>query len=61
MTKNVMSYADVKLTGYLLENKYPQSFRLVRYYDKEEDLESTFLMDETYISTLDIINLYKKR
>lgn len=55
-----MSYADVKLTGYLLENKYPQSFRLVRYYDKEEDLESTFLMDETYISTLDITNLYKK-
>ena len=29
--------------GYLSEKKYPASFRLVRYYDEEDDREFTFL------------------
>ena len=38
-----MTDAEVKLTGYLSEKKYPESFRLVRYYDEEDDREFTFL------------------
>ena len=35
MPKNVLTDAEVKLTGYLSEKKYPESFRLIRYYDEE--------------------------
>ena len=43
MPKNVLTDAEVKLTGYLSEKKYPESFRLIRYYDEEEEREFTFL------------------
>ena len=43
MPKNVLTDAEVKLTGYLSEKKYPESFRLIRYYDEEDDREFTFL------------------
>ena len=36
MPKHVLTDVDVKLTGYLSEKKYPESFRLIRYYDDEE-------------------------
>jgi len=62
MPKHVLTDADVKLTGYLSEKKYPESFRLIRYYNEEYDREFTFLTNTTHISALDIIaNLYKKR
>ena len=43
VSKNITTDAEVKLTGYLSEKKYPESFRLVRYYDEEDDREFTFL------------------
>lgn len=42
LSKNIMTDAEVKLTGYLSEMKYPESFRLVRYYDEEGNREFTF-------------------
>ncbi|MBM6858891.1 IS4 family transposase, partial [Mediterranea massiliensis] len=42
MPKNITTDAEVKLTGYLSGKKYPESFRLVRYYDEEDDRELTF-------------------
>ena len=42
MPKYVLTDAEVKLTGYLSEKKYPESFRLIRYYDEEGDREFTF-------------------
>ena len=59
--KNIMTDAEVKLTGYLSEKKYPESFRLVRYYDEEDDREFTFLTNAKQLSALDVANLYKKR
>ncbi len=61
MPKNIMTDAEVKLTGYLSEKKYPESFRLVRYYDEEDDREFTFLTNAKQLSALDVANLYKKR
>jgi len=61
MHKHVQTDAEVKLTGCLSEKKYPESFRLIRYYDEEDDREFTFLTNATHISTFDIANLYKKR
>ena len=50
MPKNVLTDAEVKLTGYLSEKKYPESFRLIRYYDEEDDREFTFLTNAKQLS-----------
>ena len=42
LPKNILSDEDVKLTGYLSEKKYPEPFRLIRYYDEEDDRELLF-------------------
>ena len=61
MPKNVLTDAEVKLTGYLSEKKYPEPFRLIRYYDEEDDREFTFLTNAKQLSALDVANLYQKR
>ncbi len=61
MPKNVLTDAEVKLTGYLSEKKYPEAFRLIRYYDEENDREFIFLTNAKQLSALDVANLYKKR
>lgn len=61
MPKNILSDAEVKLIGYASEKKYPESFRLIRFYDEEDKREFTFLTNARHISALDVANLYKKR
>lgn len=61
MSKNVLTDAEVKLMGYISEKKYHEAFRLIHYYDEEDEREFTFLTSATHISALDIANLYKKR
>ena len=61
MPKNIMTDAEVKLTGYLSEKKYPESFRLIRYHDQEDNRKFTFLTNAKQLSALDVANLYKKR
>ena len=51
----------MKLSGYTSEKKYPESFRIIRCYDEEDDREFTFLTNAKHISVLDVANLYKKR
>lgn len=58
MPKYILTYAEVKLAGYLSERKYPESFRLIRCYDEEGNREFIFLTKETHISALDVGNLY---
>ena len=61
MPKNVLIDAEVTLTDYLSEKKYPESFRLIRYYDEEDDREFVFLTNAKHLSALNVANLYKKR
>ena len=61
MPKNVLTDAEVKLTGYMSEKNYPESFRLVRYYDEEEEREFTFLTNAKHLTALNVAELYKKR
>ena len=42
MLKNILSDAEVKLIGYTSEKKYPESFRIIRFYDEEDEREFTF-------------------
>ena len=61
MPKNVLTDAEVRLTGYLSEKKFPESFRLVIYYDEEEEREFTFLTNAKHLTALEVAELYKKR
>lgn len=61
MPKNILTDAEVKLTGYLSEKKYPETFRLIRFYDEEDDREFTFLTNAKHITANDVANLYKKK
>jgi len=61
MPKDVLTDAEVKLIGYLSVKKYPKSFRLIRYYDEEDDCEFIFLTNAKQISALGVANLYKKK
>ena len=61
MPKNILSDAEVRLVGYASEKKYPETFRLVRFYDEDDKREFTFLTNAKHISALDVANLYKKR
>ena len=61
MPENILTDAEVKLTGYLSEKKYPETFRLIRFYDEEDDREFTFLTNAKHITANDVANLYKKR
>jgi len=61
MPKNILTDAEVKLTGYLSEKKYPDSFRLIRFYDEEDEREFTFLTNAKHITAIDVAELYKKR
>ncbi len=61
MPKNILKDAEVKLTGYLSEKKYPESFRLIRFYDEEEDREFTFLTNAKHLSAQEVADLYQKR
>lgn len=51
----------VKLTGYRSEKKYPESLRLVKYYDEEENRDFTFLTNAKHLTALEVAELYKKR
>ena len=61
MSNYVQTDDEVKLRGNLSGKKYPEPFRLICYYDEEDNCEFTFLTKATHISVLDIDNLYKKR
>lgn len=59
--KNILKDSEVKLTIYLFEKKYPESFRLIRFYDEEEDREFAFLTNAKYLSAQEVADLYQKR
>ena len=61
MPKNIMTDAEVKLTGYLSEKKYPESLRLVRYYDEEDNREFTFLTNTEQETHCDIADTFIRK
>jgi IS4 transposase len=61
MPKNILTDTEVKLTGYLSEKKYPDSFRPIRFYDEEDEREFTFQTNAKHITAIDVAELYKKR
>lgn len=61
MPENVLSDAEIELTGYYPSKHYPKRLRLVRYHDLEQNRDFMFLTNATSLTSLQIANLYKNR
>ena len=61
MPENVLSDAEIELTGYYPSKHYPKRLRLVRYHDPEQNRDFMFLTNEMSLTSLQIANLYKNR
>lgn len=51
----------IKPTGYKVKRFYPEAFRLVKYYDCENDEELDFITNNLDIKALDVTNIYRNR
>lgn len=61
LPKNVLSDIIIELTGFYSKQYYPESIRLVRYWDEEQNREFVFLTNAFHISALQVTELYKNR
>ena len=61
MPKNILTDAEIGLMVYKSRKDYPESLRLVRYYDEEQDREFMFLTNAMDLTALQIADLYKNR
>ena len=61
LPKNVLSDAEIELTGYYPNKHYPKHLRLVRYHDPEQNRDFMFLTNTMSLTSLQIANLYKNR
>ena len=61
MPENVLSDAEIELTGYYPSKHYPKRLRLVRYHDPEQNRDFMFLTNAMSLTSIQIANLYKNR
>lgn len=61
LLENVLSDAEIELTGYYPSKHYPKRLRLVRYHDQEQNRDFMFLTNAMSLTSLQIANLYKNR
>ncbi|MFA6886873.1 MAG: transposase, partial [Fermentimonas sp.] len=59
--KNVLSDVTIELAGFYPSQYYPETLRLVRYWDEEQEREFIFLTNAMQISALQVAELYKNR
>lgn len=58
---NVLSDAEIELTGYYPSKYYPERMRLIRYWDEEQECEFMFLTNAIGLKALLLAELYKNR
>lgn len=61
LPNNVLTDAEIELTEYASNKKYPERLRLVRYHDTEQNRDFAFLTNATHLTALEVANLYKNR
>ena len=61
LPKNVLSDVTIELAGFYPSQYYPETLRLVRYWDEEQEREFIFLTNAMQISDLQVAELYKNR
>lgn len=58
---NVRSDSTIQFEGYYQQKDYPQTLRLIRYWDAEQKREFIFLTNNFDLSALEIAELYRNR
>lgn len=61
LPKNVLTDAEIIFTEDGSFEKYPESLRLVRFHDEEQNRDFVFLTNAMHLSSLEVANLYKNR
>lgn len=61
LPKNILSDAEIELTGFYPHHNYPETLRLVRFWDEELDRVFTYLTNARHLTALQAANLYKNR
>lgn len=61
LPKNVLSDMMIELTGFYPKQYYPETLRLVKYWDEEQEREFVFLTNAMHISALQVAELYRNR
>jgi hypothetical protein len=59
--KNVIADQIIRLAGYNTRWKYPQTLRMITYYDPETDKELIFLTNNFTLAAQTVADLYKAR
>ena len=61
LPKNILTDAEIELTVYKSRKDYPETLRLIRFYDEEQDREFMFLTNAMSLTAQQIADLYKNR
>jgi len=61
LPKNILSDCEIELIGFYARKNYPETIRMVRYWDEEGKREFTYLTNAKNISALQVAELYKNR
>lgn len=61
LSKNILSDCEIELTGFYTQKSYPETIRLVRFWDEEDEREFVYLTNAKHIPALQVAELYKNR
>lgn len=61
LPKNILSDCEIELTGFYTQKSYPETIRLVRFWDEEDEREFVYLTNAKHIPALLVAELYKNR
>lgn len=61
LPKNIQSDCEIVLTGFYTQKSYPETIRLVRFWDEEDEREFIYLTNAKHIPALQVAELYKNR
>ena len=61
LPKNILSDCEIELTGFYTPKSYPETIRLVRFWDEEDEREFIYLTNAKHIPALQVAELYKNR
>ena len=61
LPKNILSDCEIELTGFYTQKSDPETIRLVRFWDEEDEREFVYLTNAKHIPALQVAELYKNR
>lgn len=61
LPKNIQSDCQIELTSFYTQKSYPETIRLVRFWDEEYEREFIYLTNAKHIPALQVAELYKNR